>query len=83
MAGAMLAPGDKALITRRTRMRAGSLSVLAPGDEVEIVKVGQRHCAVELLGSVFVVPTDALAPVATDRTPDAAALSDEDEWWNF
>ena len=83
MGGAMLAPGDKAIVTRRTRMRAGSLSVLTPGDEVEIVKVGERHCAVQLLGSVFVVPTDALAPVVTDRPPDPAALTDEDEWWNF
>jgi len=79
----MLAPGDKAIVTRRTRMRAGSLSVLAPGDEVEVVKVGERHCAVQLLGSVFVVPTDALAPVAPDPGEEAAALKDEDEWWNF
>lgn len=79
----MLAPGDKAIVTRRTRMRAGSLSVLAPGDEVEVVKVGERHCAVTLLGSVFVVPTDALAPAGSDRPDAAAALSDEDEWWNF
>ncbi len=79
----MFAPGDKAIVTRRTRMRAGSLGVLTPGDEVEIVKVGERHCAVQLLGSVFVVPTDALAPVATDRAEEATALSDEDEWWNF
>jgi hypothetical protein len=79
----MFAPGDKAIVTRRTRMRAGSLTVLAPGDEVEVVKVGERHCAVQLLGSVFVVPTDALAPVATGRDDEAAALSDEDEWWNF
>jgi hypothetical protein len=50
---------------------------------VEVVKVGERHCAVELLGSVFVVPTDALAPVASDRGEQAAPLSDEDEWWNF
>ena len=79
----MFTPGDKAIVTRRTRMRAGSISVLAPGDEVEVVKVGERHCAVELLGSVFVVPTDALAPVASERGAQAAPLSDEDEWWNF
>lgn len=79
----MFAPGDKAIVTRRTRMRAGSLGVLAPGDEVEVVKVGERHCAVRILGSVFVVPTDALAPVASGRDEEAAALSDEDEWWNF
>jgi hypothetical protein len=79
----MLQPGDKAIVTRRTRMRAGSLSVLAPGDEVEVVKVGDRHCAVRLMGSLFVVPTDALAPVASDREGEAPALSDEDEWWNF
>ncbi|HET6689600.1 MAG TPA: hypothetical protein VFG74_01940 [Miltoncostaeaceae bacterium] len=78
----MLAPGDKAIITRRTPMRAGSLAVLAPGDEVEIVKVGERHCAVRLLGSVFVVPTDALAPLASDRG-ETGAPSDEDDWWNF
>ncbi len=78
----MFAPGDKAVVTRRTRMRAGSLSVLTPGDEVEIVKVGQRYCAVRLLGSVFVVPTEALAPAAPE-VPDTAALSDDDEWWNF
>ena len=79
----MFAPGDKAIVTRRTRMRAGSLGVLAPGDEVEVVKVGERHCAVELLGSVFVVPTDALAPVASDRAGEVPAPSDEDEWWKF
>ena len=79
----MLTPGDKAIVTRRVRMRAGSLSVLAPGDEVEVVKVGERHCAVKLLGSLFVVPTDALAPAGSEQPVDAAALSDEDEWWNF
>jgi len=79
----MLAPGDKAVVTRRTPMRAGGLAVLAPGDEVEVVKVGERHCAVRLLGSVFVVPTDALAPLAADRADEATELSDEDEWWNF
>ncbi len=79
----MLVPGDKAIVTRRTRMRAGSISVLAPGDEVEVVKVGERHCAVQLLGSVFVVPTDALAPVGSDATEPADPLKDEDEWWNF
>ena len=79
----MFAPGDKAIVTRRTRMRAGSLSVLAPGDEVEVVKVGERHCAVQLLGSLFVVPTDALAPVAPEGAPDPAAPDDEEEWWNF
>jgi hypothetical protein len=79
----MLQPGDKAIVTRRTRMRAGSLSVLAPGDEVEVVKVGERHCAVQLMGSLFVVPTDALAPVASDREGEGPVLSDEDEWWNF
>ena len=79
----MFAPGDKAIVTRRTRMRVGSLSTLAPGDEVEVVKVGERHCAVQLLGSVFVVPTDALAPVTSDPGEESAALSDEDEWWNF
>ena len=79
----MFTPGDKAIVTRRTRMRAGSISVLAPGDEVEVVKVGERHCAVELLGSVFVVPTDALTPVASERGEQAAPPSDEDEWWKF
>lgn len=83
MGRAMLVPGDKAIVTRRTRMRAGSLSVLAPGDEVEVVKVGERHCAVTLLGSLFVVPTDALAPAGSDLPDPAAAPSDEEEWWNF
>jgi hypothetical protein len=30
-----------------------------------------------------VVPTDALAPAGSGVPLDAAALSDEDEWWNF
>jgi hypothetical protein len=37
---------------------------------------------VRLLGSVFVVPTDALAPLASDRG-ETGAPSDEDDWWNF
>jgi hypothetical protein len=82
-------PGDHAVLERRTPLGPGSSFWLDPGQEVTVVRVGERYCAVEAYSHVIVVRARDLAPVLrpTTRSAGPPALepptgSDGDEWWD-
>lgn len=80
--GATMRPGDLATLTRRTPLAAGSHLWLDQGEQVTVVRVGERGCAVQVHGHTIVVPTDALRALGSRAPAPPGPAGDDDGWWD-
>ena len=69
-------PGDMVVMTGAWPVALGSNVHLMPGDRGKLVRLGQRHCAVEFHGVVVVVPRSHVR--IENEPPDASS----DGWWD-
>ena len=73
-----LQPGEKSS-SRRGQLKPGSTVKLNPGDEGVVVRSNVDYCAIEVFGTLVVVPTSKLQRV--DEPPPDPPI--DEDWWKF
>jgi len=74
-----LQPGDKVIVLGEWPLRPGSNVKLSPGDEAMVVRLSGNYCAIEIFGTLVVVPASKLQRV-DQPSPDPPI---DEDWWKF
>ena len=72
-------PGGKVVVLEEWPLKPGSNVKLNGGDEGLVVRSSGDYCAIEVFGSLVVVPTSKLQRV-DDPAPEPSI---DEDWWKF
>ncbi len=73
-----LKPGDRVVVLEEWPLRPGSNVKLSPGDQALVVRTAGDYCAIEMFGTLVVVPSSKL-----QRVEDSADTPIDEDWWRF